>query len=81
VQILNDNFDKLKQIADMLMEFETLERADLDKIMDGTFDVAAKKKEIETVEVTSRREPPPLPQAVVSKKSRKKPLTDQMKPI
>lgn len=80
-EILREHYDKLKLIAEMLMEFETLEREDLDKIMQGTFDPQVKKAELDTFQNANKKSPPPLPQAVV-KRSRKRQLTtDQPKPI
>ena len=79
-EILREHYDKLKMIAEMLMEFETLERDDLDKIMDGSFDSKEKQDKLDTFQNANKKSPPPLPSSVL-KRSRKRSLTDQPKPI
>lgn len=79
--ILQEHYDKLKYIAEMLIEFETLERDDLDKIMAGTFSEQEKKEQLDVFQNASKKAPPPLPQAVL-KRSKKRPLNEQQpKPI
>jgi cell division protease FtsH len=79
-EILKEHYDKLKLIADMLIEFETLEREDLDKIMDGSFDPKEKKEKMESFQNASRKSPPPLPSAAL-KKNKKRPFSEEPKPI
>lgn len=69
-KILEENYDKMKFMAEMLMEFETLDREDLDQIMDGTFDPKKKQAKIDDFTASKRREPPKLPPSL-AKKQRK----------
>ncbi len=79
--ILRENYETLKMIADLLIEFETLEKEDLDQIIAGTFDTKDKKSKLEAFQNVSKKLPPPLPQAVL-KKGKRKPFGDQQpKPI
>ncbi len=79
--ILREQYEKLKLIADMLVEFETLEREDLDQIMAGTFDTKEKQARQDEFENVSKKLPPPIPSAVL-KKSKKRPFNEQQpKPI
>ena len=65
----------------MLIEFETLEKDDLDKIMVGTFDEKEKRAQLDAFVNASKKAPPPVPQAVL-KKGKKKPFGEQQpKPI
>ena len=75
-ELLKENYDTLKFISDMLLEFETLEKEDLDHIMAGTFDSKEKQNQIEVFENVSKKSPPPLPPEHV-KKAKKKPFTNQ----
>ncbi len=76
VEILTKNYDKMKEIAEMLIEFETLDKEDLDKIMEGTFDPSQKRDKIEEYVNAQRREPPPLPAKLRKKqKFQEKPAT------
>jgi len=80
-EILTQYHDKMKMIADMLIEFETLEREDLDKIMEGTFDPKEKQEKLDAFQNASKKSPPPLPPAIL-KRSKKRHLGDQQpKPI
>lgn len=66
-QLLKENYDKLKLIADMLMEFETLDREDLEKIMNDKWSSDDKRKKIERFEASTSRKPPPLPKDIQKK--------------
>lgn len=67
MRILRENYDKLKFIAEMLIQFETLEREDLDKIMEGRFDPTEKQAKIDAFAGAKRKLPPPIPDELVSK--------------
>lgn len=69
-EMLKTNYDKLKLIAEMLIEFETLERADLDKIMEGTFKVEEKREQLKTFHGVTHKEPPPIPAKLKKRKSK-----------
>jgi len=62
-QICNENSDKLKLMAEMLIEFETLDSADVKKIMDGTWSADDKRSRLKDQE-DLRKAPPPPPKEV-----------------
>ncbi|MCH9621542.1 MAG: ATP-dependent zinc metalloprotease FtsH [Chlamydiia bacterium] len=72
MKLLNENYDKLQLMASMLIEFEALDKQDLDKILDGSFSIDEKKEKVEAFESSSRKSPPPVPKNL-GKKSRKTP--------
>ncbi len=75
-EILTTHYDKMKEIADMLIEFETLDKEDLDEIMANTFDPSKKRKKIEDFIKAKHREPPPIPSRLRKKqKLQEKPAT------
>lgn len=47
VQIIEENREKLELMTKMLMEFETLDAQDAEKIMNNTFDAEEKRKKVE----------------------------------
>lgn len=65
-EIIEDNRDKVQLMTDMLIEFETLDRTDVDKIMDGSWDIEEKRKrlreesELQTSEKPEEKKMPPL---------------------
>ena len=61
VKILEENRPQLQLMADMLMEFETLDALDVKKIMDGSWDVAEKRARLKAAEDLQRKQPPPPP--------------------
>jgi cell division protease FtsH len=60
-EIVKTQEDKLKMMADMLMEFETLDSNDIKDIMDGTWDSEKKKKKIIDADSLQKKLPPPPP--------------------
>jgi cell division protease FtsH len=61
-QILLEKKEKVQLMADMLMEFETLDAVDVREIMDGTWDVEKKRSRLKAADELQRRNtPPPLP--------------------
>ena len=60
-KILNEKYDLLTIMANSILEFETLEREDLDKIMNGTWDQAEKRSKLEDLNSKSQKTPPPIP--------------------
>jgi hypothetical protein len=52
-------------MTNMLMEFETLNRADVDEIMAGTFTVEGKKARLKDALEAHRKVPPPPPKPMM----------------
>ena len=48
-------------MTDMLMEFETLDAQDIKEIMDGSWDIEAKRARVKTAEELQLNIPPPIP--------------------
>ena len=61
MKILTDDHDTLQLMSEMLIEFEALDKSDLDKILDGTFTIEEKRKKVDEFESKSRKSPPPIP--------------------
>jgi len=53
--------NKVHQMAELLMEFETLDKEDIQKILDGSFNIDEKRKKVEEIENLLRKTPPPPP--------------------
>jgi len=65
--ILNERRDALTLMATTLLEFETLERKDLDKILEGTFDSEEKRATLEVFAGIHNKQPPPIPKNLIKK--------------
>ncbi len=61
--ILTNNRDKVQLMADMLMEFETLDSTDIKEIMEGRWDVETKRLRLKSADELQRKAPPPIPPA------------------
>lgn len=61
LEICENNKDKLQLMADMLIEFETLDSEDVKEIMDGTWDQEKKKSRIKCQDDLRMKQPPPPP--------------------
>jgi len=61
-EIINENKEAVELMTQMLMEFETLDRKDVDEIMDGTWDIEKKRERVKTLEESHRKVPPPPPE-------------------
>jgi cell division protease FtsH len=48
-------------MADMLMEFETLDSTDIQEIMSGNWDIERKKSRVKSADELQRKSPPPPP--------------------
>ncbi len=59
--ILEDNRDKVQLMADMLMEFETLDATDVKEIMEGTWNADIKRTRIKAADELQMKIPPPPP--------------------
>ncbi|MEN9654823.1 MAG: hypothetical protein RL235_935 [Chlamydiota bacterium] len=68
VTILTENKDKVQLMAEMLIEFETLDSTDIREIMDGTWDAEKKRARLKTADELQKRglppSPPPVPAVV-----------------
>jgi cell division protease FtsH len=60
-EIIHSHREKVELMAEMLMEFETLDREDISEIFDGTWDAEKKKKRLKLQDESHRRLPPPPP--------------------
>ncbi len=60
-QLIESHREAVQLMADMLMEFETLDRDDVAAIMDGTWDTEKKRARVKQVEELHRKQPPPPP--------------------
>lgn len=57
--------DKVHNMAELLVEFETLDKEDIEHILAGSFDIKKKRKKIETTEKLMKKavvSPPPIPE-------------------
>jgi cell division protease FtsH len=61
VDLCKTNQEKLLLMADMLMEFETLDKQDVVDIMNGKWDIEKKRQKIKSAEDLQRKLPPPAP--------------------
>jgi cell division protease FtsH len=60
-EIVEEQRDKLQLMADMLMEFETLDATDIKKIMDGSWNADEKRARLKVADELQRIQPPPPP--------------------
>ena len=72
MKILEESHDTLALMANMLIDFEALDKDDLDKILKGSFSVEEKKKKVEDFESGKKRTPPPLPKHIKKEKGKPK---------
>lgn len=61
IDILKENRDKVVLMADMLMEFETLDSMDIKEIMDGSWDAQKKRDRVKAADELHMKNPPPPP--------------------
>jgi cell division protease FtsH len=61
VEILGEHKDKVQLMADMLMEFETLDAVDIKEMMEGNWDAEKKRGRVKAAEDLQKVTPPPLP--------------------
>ena len=60
-KIISEKKDKLQLMADMLIEFEVLDKEDVLSIMEGSWDPEKKKGKLKAVIEANRKQPPPPP--------------------
>jgi cell division protease FtsH len=61
LEIVRKNKDKVQLMADMLMEFETLDANDIKEIMEETWDADKKRERLKAAEELHKNSPPPPP--------------------
>jgi cell division protease FtsH len=61
LKIVQENRDKVELMTNMLMEFETLDRDDVQMIIKGEWDIEKKRKRLKLNEEAYRKLPPPPP--------------------
>lgn len=59
--IIMEHKDQLELMTQMLMEFETLDKQDIDEIISNNWDVEKKKARVREMEESHRKLPPPPP--------------------
>ncbi len=64
LEIISNHRDKVELMTDMLMEFETLDREDVQEIMAGQWDIEKKRQRLK-IKVDAHRKLPPPPTPVV----------------
>ncbi len=67
-EIITANKDKVELMTQMLMEFETLDKEDVQDIIKGTWDLEKKKGRLKIAEELQRKVPPPPPSLQPTKK-------------
>ncbi len=61
--IIEENKGKVQYMAEMLMEFETLDAQDVKEIMSGEWDVEKKRARLKSAdELQKKKSPPPIPE-------------------
>lgn len=61
LKIVQDQREKVQLMAEMLMEFETLDKTDVLEIMEGKWDIEKKRARMKASDELQRKLPPPLP--------------------
>ncbi|HSW86545.1 MAG TPA: ATP-dependent zinc metalloprotease FtsH [Rhabdochlamydiaceae bacterium] len=79
IEIVQTNRDKVQLMTDMLMEFETLDRDDVQDIMNSKWDTEKKKQRLKLADDLQRKLPPPPPGTSVPT-DLKKPASDNPMP-
>lgn len=77
-EIVEENKDKVELMANMLIEFETLDTDDIKDIMEGTWSEEKKKLKLQSAEQLQMKKPPPPPPKQVKEKSKGKVDTTSM---
>lgn len=63
-EIIQSNRDKVELMTQMLIEFETLDREDVQNIINGTWDTEKKRARLKAADELHRKVPPPPPAPV-----------------
>ncbi len=78
-ELLEEKKVEVQLMADMLMEFETLDATDIDEIMKGTWDIEKKRQRVKVADELQMKVPP-SPPPVPSKKETSPVKEDGMQP-
>jgi len=62
LKIVKNNEERVRLMADMLMEFETLDSKDIQEIMEDKWDAEAKRKRLKEQDELHKKLPPPPPE-------------------
>lgn len=66
-EIVLANKDKVELMTQMLMEFETLDREDVNDIINGTWDIQKKKSRLKAADELQKKAPPPPPAPITAR--------------
>jgi cell division protease FtsH len=61
LEIVKANREKVELMTEMLMEFETLDKKDVEELMNGTWNIETKRARLKAEEELSRKIPAPAP--------------------
>ena len=61
VEIIQAHKEKIELMAQMLLEFEVLDKEDVQAIMDGSWDTEKKRQKLKEISEAKRKAPPPPP--------------------
>lgn len=61
IEIVEENREKVQLMADMLIQFETLDKRDIQEIVDGSWDEEKKKKRLKLADELQKQATPPPP--------------------
>lgn len=75
-EILSTHRTQVQLMTDMLMEFETLDRIDVNEIMNNEWDIEKKRKRMKETEDLQRKTPPPPPIKESNTETKPAPSTD-----
>jgi cell division protease FtsH len=62
LKIIQENKDKVQLMAEMLMEFETLDAQDVKEIMSGEWNAEKKRARLKSADELQKKTPPPIPE-------------------
>lgn len=69
LEIVKANREKVELMTEMLMEFETLDKKDVEELMNGTWNIETKRARLKAEEELSRKIPAPAPARDLTKVS------------
>jgi len=75
-KLVTDNKDKIELMTQMLIEFETLDAEDIEKIVKGEWDAEEKRYKLKEMLDKAKKIPPPPPEEALQEE----PLVDEPKP-
>jgi cell division protease FtsH len=75
LEIVRAQREKVELMTEMLMEFETLDKKDVEEMMNGTWNIETKRARLKAEEELSRKTPSPIPAPAITK-----PVSDNPQP-